>query len=125
MTKNQRRQLPPKAGDPVLKQTRPSERAIFRPAAKHRIISAPTFVIRYMEGWKWFNLCYSGGVAHLSHLPRDSMPGQATLQQTAFVAENRRALSGFFVSGILISFLGAILPGWGYHVDPNFVTIGY
>src|SRR5690348_7913648 len=46
-------------------------------------------------------------------------------QQTAFVAENRRALSGFFVSGILVSFLGAILPAWGYHVDPNFVTIGY
>ena len=45
--------------------------------------------------------------------------------QTGFVAENRRSLAGFFVSGILISFLGAILPGWGYHVDPNFITIGY
>src|ERR1051326_2963428 len=78
-----------------------------------------------MEGRKWFKLCYSGGVAHLSPFRRDSMPEQATLQQTAFVAENRRALSGFFVSGILLSFLGAILPGWGYHVDPNFVTIGY
>lgn len=53
------------------------------------------------------------------------MQGQAPQQQTAFVAENRRAVSGFFVSGILVSFLGAILPAWGYHVDPNFATIGY
>lgn len=46
-------------------------------------------------------------------------------EQTEFVAENRRALSGFFVSGILVSFLGAILPAWGHHVDSNFLTIGY
>src|ERR1051326_9207582 len=53
------------------------------------------------------------------------MPGPATEQQTAFVAENRRALSGFFISGILMSFLGAALPAWGYHVETNFVVIGY
>ena len=53
------------------------------------------------------------------------MLGQATLDQTGFVAANRRSVAGFFVSGILVSFVGAILPAWGYHVDPNFVTIGY
>ena len=44
---------------------------------------------------------------------------------TEFVADNRRALSGFFVSGVLVSFLGAILPAWGYHLESNFLTIGY
>ena len=29
---------------------------------------------------------------------------------------SRRALAGFVVSGLLFSFLGAILPAWGYHL---------
>ena len=37
---------------------------------------------------------------------------------------SRRALAGFFVSGLLLSFLGAILPAWGYHLRPHFVTVG-
>jgi FHS family glucose/mannose:H+ symporter-like MFS transporter len=36
----------------------------------------------------------------------------------------RKALGGFFLSGLLISFLGAILPAWGYHIHPDFITIG-
>jgi hypothetical protein len=31
---------------------------------------------------------------------------------------------GFFLSGLLLAFPGAILPAWGYHVRPHFVTIG-
>lgn len=41
------------------------------------------------------------------------------------VAENRRAVSGFFISGILLSFLGAILPAWRHHIDADFSVIGY
>src|SRR5260370_26641787 len=41
------------------------------------------------------------------------------------VTANRRALSGFFLSGILISFLGAVLPAWHPGADYHFVTIGY
>ena len=37
---------------------------------------------------------------------------------------SRRALAGFIVSGLLVSFVGAILPAWGYHRRPHFVTIG-
>ena len=38
--------------------------------------------------------------------------------------DNWRYLSGFFVSGLLLSFLGAILPSWGYHLRPDFTTVG-
>ena len=36
----------------------------------------------------------------------------------------RRALAGFFLSGILSALLGAILPAWGYHLRPNFPMVG-
>jgi fucose permease len=39
-------------------------------------------------------------------------------------ASARRALSGFFLSGLLLAFLGAILPAWGYHLRSEFVTVG-
>jgi fucose permease len=36
-----------------------------------------------------------------------------------------RALAGFFLSGFLLSLLGAILPAWDYHRDPaDFVAVG-
>ena len=34
------------------------------------------------------------------------------------------ALSGFFVSGLLLAFPGAVLPAWGYHIQPNYSSIG-
>jgi fucose permease len=37
---------------------------------------------------------------------------------------SRKALAGFFVSGLLLSFLGAILPAWGYHLSGDYRTIG-
>jgi FHS family glucose/mannose:H+ symporter-like MFS transporter len=38
----------------------------------------------------------------------------------------RRALAGFFVSGLLLSFTGSILPAWGYHLRSDYLTIaGY
>jgi MFS transporter, FHS family, glucose/mannose:H+ symporter len=36
----------------------------------------------------------------------------------------RRALAGFFVSGVLLSFLGAILPSWQHHLISDFDMIG-
>jgi fucose permease len=41
------------------------------------------------------------------------------------VAGRRRALAGFLLSGFLLALLGAILPAWGYHRDPEeFVAVG-
>ena len=39
-------------------------------------------------------------------------------------AGGRKALSGFFLSGVLLSFLGAILPAWGFYVHSNFRQAG-
>lgn len=36
----------------------------------------------------------------------------------------RKALSGFFLSGLLMAFLGAILPAWGYHLKSEYLTVG-
>ena len=40
-------------------------------------------------------------------------------------AEGRRSLSAFLVAGMLMSFLGAILPAWRYHIGADFTTVGY
>ena len=42
----------------------------------------------------------------------------------AFVTQGRSALSGFVLSGLVLAFLGAILPSWGYHVTTDFRTVG-
>ena len=39
-------------------------------------------------------------------------------------SSSRIALAGFLLSGLLLAFPGAILPAWGYHVRPHYVTIG-
>jgi MFS transporter, FHS family, glucose/mannose:H+ symporter len=36
----------------------------------------------------------------------------------------RKALAGFFVSGVLLAFLGAILPSWGHHLQADYWMIG-
>ncbi len=36
----------------------------------------------------------------------------------------RRALAGFFVCGMLLSFTGAILLAWGHHISSHYLTIG-
>ncbi len=36
----------------------------------------------------------------------------------------RGALAGFFISGVLLAFLGAILPSWGHHVQSDYWMIG-
>jgi len=37
----------------------------------------------------------------------------------------RKALAGFFLSGLLFSFLGVIQPAWEHHISGDFVTVGY
>ncbi len=37
----------------------------------------------------------------------------------------RRSLSGFFLCGVLLSFLGMILPAWGYHLVSQFKMVGF
>jgi FHS family glucose/mannose:H+ symporter-like MFS transporter len=36
----------------------------------------------------------------------------------------RKALAGFFLSGLLFAFLGAILPAWRHHLAENYLTVG-
>ncbi len=36
----------------------------------------------------------------------------------------RRALAGFFLSGVLLSFLGAILPSWQHHLSSDYLIVG-
>jgi FHS family glucose/mannose:H+ symporter-like MFS transporter len=49
----------------------------------------------------------------------------ATEQGTLASAGARKALTGFFVSGLLLAFLGAILPSWGHHLSSEYSTIGW
>ena len=37
---------------------------------------------------------------------------------------SRAALTGFFLSGMLFAFLGAILPAWGYHLTELYTLVG-
>lgn len=39
--------------------------------------------------------------------------------------EARKALTGFFVSGLMLAFLGAILPAWRHHLDSDYGTIAW
>src|SRR5580700_10246616 len=36
----------------------------------------------------------------------------------------RQALAGFFLSGVMLSFLGAILPSWQHHLTSDYLTVG-
>lgn len=36
----------------------------------------------------------------------------------------RRGISSLFISGLLTSLLGGLLPVWRYHIDPNYALIG-
>lgn len=42
----------------------------------------------------------------------------------AEMSDGRRSLPAFSISGILVSFLGAILPAWGYHLTADLGEVG-
>jgi len=44
---------------------------------------------------------------------------------TLDASEGRRSMGAFLVSGMLVSFLGAILPAWRYHLRDDFREVGY
>lgn len=44
--------------------------------------------------------------------------------QTPSAFDGRRCLSAFLVSGMLMSFLGAILPAWQYHLKADLAEVG-
>jgi MFS transporter, FHS family, glucose/mannose:H+ symporter len=53
-----------------------------------------------------------------------SPPQPVHSEQGALAAQGgRKALAGFFISGLLLSFLGAILPSWGHHISSEYSTI--
>src|SRR3954470_11912549 len=39
-------------------------------------------------------------------------------------AGTRQGLAGFFISGVMLSFLGAILPSWQHHLSSEYLTVG-
>ena len=58
-------------------------------------------------------------------LSQAAPPGRLAEEGTLASSGSRRALAGFFVSGLLIAFLGAILPSWQYHLSSEYGTVGY
>jgi MFS transporter, FHS family, glucose/mannose:H+ symporter len=58
-------------------------------------------------------------------LSQEAPPGRLPEEGTLASSGSRRALAGFFVSGLLISFLGAILPSWQHHLSSEYATVGY
>ncbi len=49
---------------------------------------------------------------------------QATQDITLHAPSARNALSVFLLSGLLMSFTGAILPAWGYHLKEDYAEVG-
>jgi len=58
-------------------------------------------------------------------LSQEAPPGRLPEEGTLASSGSRRALAGFFVSGLLLAFLGAILPSWQYHLSSEYGTVGY
>src|ERR1700683_3401166 len=56
--------------------------------------------------------------------PTPGAPGVPQVEGTLGSAGSRRALAGFFVSGVLLSFLGAILPAWQHHISSEYGVVG-
>lgn len=52
-----------------------------------------------------------------------SHPTPALVPSTVQTAANRRALGGFFLSGLLFSFVGTVLPAWGFHLRSDYLTV--
>src|SRR5580658_3924188 len=56
--------------------------------------------------------------------PTPGAPGVPQVEGMLGSAGSRRALAGFFVSGVLLSFLGAILPTWQHHISSEYGVVG-
>jgi fucose permease len=51
--------------------------------------------------------------------------GVPAAEGTLGTSGSRRALAGFFISGVLLSFLGAILPAWQHHLSSDYGIVGF
>src|SRR5712692_8410321 len=58
-------------------------------------------------------------------VPADALAGilAGSLAGTLANSGARWALAGFFISGVLLSFLGAILPSWQHHISSDYGII--
>jgi len=63
---------------------------------------------------------YNTSMAQAWEAGRDPAATHLALQAPEF----RRALAGWFLSGVLFSFLGAILPLWRHHLTEDFLVVG-
>ena len=57
--------------------------------------------------------------------PQPALTARAIELEILTTSAGRRSLSGFFLCGVLLSFLGMILPAWGYHLLSQFKLVGY
>jgi fucose permease len=69
--------------------------------------------------------------ANSSERPRPQYNGRVTFPRDPAArpgstpsAEARKGLSGIFFSGFYLALLGAILPAWRHHIEPNYLLIG-
>lgn len=77
------------------------------------------FADTHFRSWKRDSPDYNRSLAHSD--PRF----RAVRESGALTAPGaRRALAGLFVSGMLFSFLGAILPSWGHHLRADYEAVG-
>ena len=66
----------------------------------------------------------------LAYTEQVSSPASTRLEPhvhlgTLASGEARKALTGFFISGLLLAFLGAILPAWRHHISSDYPTIAW
>jgi fucose permease len=54
----------------------------------------------------------------------NSTQGGAPVSGALQASAARKALAGFFLTGLLMSFLGPILPAWGYHLQSDYSAAG-
>ena len=55
-----------------------------------------------------------------------SSPHRAAVEPGTLASTGaRKALTGFYVSGLLLAFLGAILPSWRHHLSSDYSTIAW
>jgi MFS transporter, FHS family, glucose/mannose:H+ symporter len=59
-----------------------------------------------------------------------SRPATATIDpppagEISYAGSARRALAGFFITGMLFALLGAVLPAWRHHLTSDYVVIGH
>jgi MFS transporter, FHS family, glucose/mannose:H+ symporter len=59
-----------------------------------------------------------------SRVPRATTPAHSYDAGVLGSPGARKALGGFFVSGFLLAFLGAIIPSWGHHLLSDYWMVG-